>query len=706
MAKKLENINFSSGIRAEKIQYNFDALEEQLARERLAIAGHGISTGFEMSIEGFSIHIESGSLIGNNGKEIFLDAKTIEIERPRLKQEINKSVTVEEGGTITLGEIPYCLHRESAVLINSLQSGLTIVNANNINQTIKLRNIRDNILTIDSSYAGSVVKVSYSYTYKRYDTIYIDLNGEIKILEGTSSSSPSTILPEDSMYLIGYVEIDPFSLDEKNNKVSVLKIKKDMRNLRNLFTDNSNRLFICGVPFDNLQIIHMEQPTEPLINQLWYDGAANKLKVWKELDNIEQWTNVNDTSTIPVEEVKMWLPEQNPVDGKYFIFSQQEIQYHFVPNRNCLDIRIDQGILHKDQFDEVTLAEAKTNKVLRDFLINSHGYTEEFINQINEVYENIGIGFVLGSPLDKGCYVEALVHHRVHENPLSKRFQRTATFVARNYFRIDSNAKLFEIKEYFRFGENQLELFLDGRRLELGIDYVEGNDALYRYDQYQTLIEPKQGQALKHFLIKRDLPQNAILSYQITTNIYSYDHVEQLIENLSQQVLSAEMTVDLTQVEMTSIKEEVNQKIEAVTLDMATLKEQNAEHADFIRTTDTINVTNLSSDILGQLQKGFINKTFTKTASQIIPLQGITPKDFIIAFDMSKQTGNNILKRIENDNPQGEGDYYIESLVSNEMKTNASGSYYTEPVTQVNMHFKSASTVDIGSSVYITGIKF
>lgn len=699
MAKELERIDFSSGIRAEKIQNNFDALEEQLARERLAIAGHGISTGLDITIDKFDVEVREGSLIGHNGKEIFLESKTINIELPRLKSVTNETYLVEANGRITLPNIPYCLHRESAVNISSLQNGITITNYNNSGERIKLRGIRDNALTIDSSYSGSLVKISYSYTYKRYDTIYINLKGEIKVLEGTTSSAPSIVIPEDSMYILGYVEIDPFVENDRAEKVAMLKIKKDMRSLRNIFTDANNRLFICGIPFDNLQIIHMEQPAEPFINQLWYDAFSNKLKVWKELDNIEQWVNVNDISTIPVAEIKMWAPDEhcasnidvspNPADGQYFIFSPEEINLHYVPNRYALDIRIDQGILHKDQFEEVTLGEAKNNQALKEFLITKHGYTEEFINQIDDLYENIGVGFALATPLDKQCYVEVQVTHRLHENPLTHRFQRTATFKATNYYRVDSFQKVFTIDEYFRFKENQLEVYIGGDRLIPGLDFIEGLEAEYVYDDHGTLISPKQGKALNQFTIKKDIPNNSIVSYVVTSSIYSYDHVEQVVGDLSGKVDGVESMATEAKNIAQDVQVSTNQSINELKGVTAELQESNKEHSSFLKNSDKLTANNFSEDILAKLHKGFINKAIVKSTSQIVLLEGISPQDFIIAFDMSKTTGNNILKRIENDEPSGTGDYYIEHSAG-----------------QTKMHFKTASTVEIGSTLYLTGIKF
>ena len=106
------------------------------------------------------------------------------------------------------------------------------------------------------------------------------------------------------------------------------------------------------------------------------------------------------------------------------------------------------------------------------------------MEDIHEDYENIGIGFKLNAPLDENSYVEVRVKHRVNSNPISKRFQRSATFVAEGTetykkFVTDKhgnnifNEPVFKTNGIYRYDENQLEVFLNGRRLEKGVEWEE-----------------------------------------------------------------------------------------------------------------------------------------------------------------------------------------------------------------------------------------
>ena len=46
--KNLLPIDFSTGVRSEKIQYNFEALESQIANDRISTFGHGITEGLDI----------------------------------------------------------------------------------------------------------------------------------------------------------------------------------------------------------------------------------------------------------------------------------------------------------------------------------------------------------------------------------------------------------------------------------------------------------------------------------------------------------------------------------------------------------------------------------------------------------------------------------------------------------------------------------
>lgn len=680
---ELKIIDFTGGIRSGDIQDNFNVISDQISRERLSVAGYGISSGLELSINGFFTSISEGSLVGRNGAEAFLDSKTVKIEKPRLSGVIDKVFLIESEGKITLDNIPYCLHRESAVTINSINSGLHIYDYST-NERISLRAINDNILVVDSSYAGSLARISYSYTNKRYDTIYINKDKEIKNIEGTTSSSPSAIIPTDSMYVLGYIEVDPLGINEKNERVAKLIIREDARNVRNLYTDKNNKLYICGTLFDDLQIIHMTQPSTPHSEQLWYDFGSNKLKVWKEIDGTNMWVNVNDTSIVPALESYIFTPENNPQDGKTFIFPSENINLRYVPGKNSLDIRIDQGVLHRDQFSEVTMSQARGDASLRELLTLVYGYDGNLIDSVDEEIENIGIGFKLSSPLDQNCYVEALVTQRTHENPLFKRFQRTSTFVSEGSFQAAGANNIFTIDGSYLFGENQLEVYVDGKKLVRGREYLEGKESEYVYEN-NILVSPKAGNLMRTFTIKLNLPTNSTVVYRISTNINSYDHIEKIMGDLKESIDTSKTVSNQAIAIATALEAETNLSIAEINSGIDALIEKSLEHDTFMKKTDKISADNLNDALLKKTITGFINKTLTKTIGSMMPAPGIKKEDFIVMYNIS---GNTMLRRTEEDLASADGDYYVENTESGTI-----------------IMFKETASVEEGASLYITGMQ-
>lgn len=47
---QLKTIDFSQGIRSSEVMHNDRALQEQIERERLAIAGYGVNFGLDLSL--------------------------------------------------------------------------------------------------------------------------------------------------------------------------------------------------------------------------------------------------------------------------------------------------------------------------------------------------------------------------------------------------------------------------------------------------------------------------------------------------------------------------------------------------------------------------------------------------------------------------------------------------------------------------------
>lgn len=690
MFKELKEIDFSGGIRSELIQHNFEAVDDMIARERLAIGGHGIASGLQFVINDFNLTIKEGFLIDLDGKEVYIPETQFKIPHPRLKEVREEVHVVEHNGVISLPAIPYSPTRKHVATTEEMNNGITITSFTNALQKYACRTIQDNKISVDASLANESVKVSYSYTNPRIDTVFINEDHEIEILEGTSSTSPSVIIPERYTYLLGFVEVDPYYLQD-DKKIAKLKIKKDLKSLRNIFTDSDNNLWICGIPFDDLQIIHMEEPKDPHENQLWFDTVALKLKVWKVIDGIGQWVNVNDTSVVPVLESKIWVPDEayldtrpgnalNPEDLQTFIFhNTEDLNMRFIPKKNELSVYLDQGVLHSDQYYEITLADAKEDEALKLKLINEYGYTQENIDDCNEVYENIGIGFKLSMPLTKPCFIEARVTHRVNENPLRVRFQRTANFTFKKHLLISDTEKTFQTDRPYRFGENQLQVFLNGAKLVNDLDYREIPK------QAKQGYVPTIGELCSSFELLVSLGASNKLEYLINETLYSYDHLDQLIsENVTVEIDEVKEVSNEAMEEARTAKQAVANLQSDHGAAIEKLEEQNQEHDLFIKSSDKISEEMLDETLSKRIPKGTFNKKVTKQG-QNIELFDIGLNDFILAVNL---TTNQILVR--KDREEDEGDYIISQ--------DSSGRTY--------MVFNEVFRVSDGTPIYLTGMRF
>lgn len=289
----LNIIDFSNGIRPEEIQENFEYLQNQLSRERASVGGVGIASGLEIIVHAdqvsFEIELTGGSIIDEDGEEIFIDGKRIPIDPPILYQ-YKETLNLSSDRTVQLKHVPYSLDRRlPAQYASSYEpeiSGITIKHRGSLysDDFIRVRNIQDRVITVAGALLNDL-EVTYSYTAKRIDTLYIDKNLNIQVKEGTTSTTPSAILPLDAKYLIAYLEIDSEFIDEDYNVPHAhIYVKNDLRSIRNLYTDSEGTLYICGIPFDDLQIIHLKEPENPKPNTLWLNMGDNTLYCWRATD--------------------------------------------------------------------------------------------------------------------------------------------------------------------------------------------------------------------------------------------------------------------------------------------------------------------------------------------------------------------------------------------------------------------------------------
>lgn len=755
--KHLEIIDFSEGIRSTEIQHNFNVLQEQINKERASVAGPGISYGLNCSIKDFTLTVEEGCLIDKDGEQVYIDEMTMEIEKPILLEKIERKLTVDANNRVFLYERPYAANRlTTADNVNVKDSGVTVMISGMIGETAKLNlvSIDGNALNISAINGGSLehtpVDVTYYYTYKRRDVIYIDKEFKLKYRKGITSPSPSIPkLEEDEyIYILGYIEVDSNDISEKDQKeYAKAKFIKEFKSIRNVYTDDDNRLYLCGTPFDSIKVIHLVEPRNPEEDTFWYDASVNKLKIWRHTDkytfvdsityesinpdnpqifktnikylygrkqisiyvnniklNVDdyeegsdltdsqknedkvwsnefriikklkrydvvtyridrydgyaEWVAINDSSYVSAQERFIWTPEYLDYlqdncdhDMQYFFFdTEKHRNMLYVPNRNCLEIMIDQVPLHSDQFDEITMYDAiasdNANKI-RDKLVKYYHYNEDMdINHIHEEYENIGIGFKLDAAMKKKSYVEAIVTQRVNANPLTKRFQRSATFITEGsviynqYVSTDNgtvlNPAVFKTSIPYRYKEHQLEVFLNGRRLENGVDFVEvpAGDSI-------------QGAQIDSFKIldSANIKDQDNVIYKISTTVFSYDHLEGLLSGFEVRIADTEKKVDDYVKKFEELKNNVNSYTEEVRGHIDTLTNiENTLDNKYMFKSAQIGKDNIVSSIYEGTANGLINEIFMETEqNQRFDVTNFcSSKDFVILTNVSS---NKILCR-------------------------------------------------------------
>lgn len=675
---ELRIIDFSKGIKSSEVMHNDRALQEQIDRERLAIAGSGVNYGLTMELDGFKLKITDGSVVDIDGQERYIVGGTFDIELPKL---INRKQVLfaTEGGIITLDDTPYAETRTepSQFTENADDIGITLYYEDNPSSILNISSIAGKTLYTNATSASRSVVVNYSTAYDRIDTVYINEKYKLAICNGTDSTTPSSYIPEDSRYVLGFVKVNSMYYDDNvHHSTARASIEQYLSNRRTVYTDSSNNLYLCGTPFESLIQIYLREPANPTEGMIWYDMASNKLHIWRQSDNFaftdtvtyqssdvdnkqlfttsvgymeDQlhvyiqsrkddgtkawyklsdteleyqtdlresekgiteskefkiikklvtgtkvkyvinkydggycWVPVNDTSYVSASECKMWTSNENKDnlveyvtglnlnemvserkdhDLQTFLFKQDELHLRFTPYKNELAIMINQTPLHRDQFIEITIDDIMSNETLIKMATSHYGYTIEQLENLKNDGRNIGLGFKLLNPLDYPGFIEVNITHRVNVSMLRNKFQRSACFSKTNTIVYDQESTNlnYEIKDKniiistlipYEYGEEQLEVYVDGIRLKKSaiteiVSY--GNSSI--------------GASCKKFslnIAEIGLLKGSEITYKITTNVYSYDHVKSAMEeqqfDLINQVVSLQSAVEKLQRQIQEIQ--------------------------------------------------------------------------------------------------------------------------------------------------------
>lgn len=652
MSNELLQLDFAPGIKAENINFNFELIHEWLKRERLRTAGWGLVEGFEMSadLQTFLVSVAQGMQINDLGEEIIVPPKTFHVGPPD-SIDMTEEVIPDEEGNIKLKFCPYSPSRFGYIFYNPptdklypIKEELYITDLLSGSRVPILSAIGQDIVVNAMNWSGRTLQVTYKYTRNRVDSIMLHKDGTYRYEKGIMSTSPSHVdLKDYPDYLaigIVYWEI--------GRTVSVT-FYDTYRTYRKVYVDKQNRLYLNGKLYKEAQLIYFVEPEEPQVNDLWYDHKTNMLMIWKEQDGEFGWHVINDCSTVPVRESKMWTPENFPADMQTFLFEDQDIDLRYIPNTNALEIVIDQGVVMNDQFDEIVMPGSKP-------------------------YLSDGIGFKLKTPLDGATFVQVTVNHSVRNAPLRETFQRAAIFITENFVPYNTlNAeKVFTTETPYTLGEQQLEVFVEGNRLQRGLDFIEMVDAT------TPATTGDRGKMSSTFKVLSDIASGDTVTHKVTRHVWSFDHLDMMvheIEDKADDALSqcAQLRTDLTTFNTTVVSQfaALNGQISTVEAKVATLN-------NFVKKTDQLVIDNMPAEIRDNARSGAINDVKPTTGD--ITVDGVKETDMLFVFYVSADMNRVLMRGAE---------YEISA-------NGATG-------VRISLH---PDLVSSGANLYITGIKF
>ena len=607
---KLNDLDFSAGIKAQYINENFDLVRRWIEAERLRIGGWGLVEGFELSrdLSDFTVHVTEGMLINEDGEEVHVDEHTFQVGPPVYKDMVEE-LTVSAEGVITLSFAPYSNIQKHTIIYNPPEySELSSDEFNIINldtgshlTTRDIRFIDENICIVNNELAGAKVKVTYLYANDRIDGILLKKDGSEYIYEiGIISTSPTQQVIQDYLkngyYLIG------FAYWHIGKEIDVQFITTD-RNFRPIFVDEDNNLYLNGVLYAGNKFIYFVEPEYPKENDLWYDTENEILYIWRPNENGEyEWKAINDLSRFS-REYGYFSEEENPDDLQTFTFEEKP-NLRFVPGQNSLTIVIDQVLVMRDQFTE---------------LYEQSTYDDNAVT---------GYGFKLNNPLERPSIVEVYVDHSVNvKNQEKELFLHTAGFIDSGSFSVtDENTTDFTCTGDYEINEKQLEVWLNGVRLIFPDQYCEltRDNETTTVEDYQTLTNK--------FRVLVALKPEDIVSYKITRFMSTYDNLRVVTDALNEKVDSAVKNLDDTRLELDTVIDNVNNTLEEITDTNTKLAEEVTRISnDMVSKSEGVSIDDLQDEIKDNLTDGTIY--FVQNAnSSLITIRTLKEEDYLSIF--------------------------------------------------------------------------
>ena len=451
-----------------------------------------------------------------------------------------------------------------------------------------------------------------------------------------------------------------------------------------------------------------------------------------------RWVPINKESYVRTKEHKVYgvdasWPEGNywtsyqasrlgkdkegyPYKYSYFIFdANTDRNMLFSPANNEVDVMINQMPLHKDQYSEIMLdmldmLPPEVKRAISDV----YGWDDSTIHRMNELYDDVGIGVMLNNPLDSiyneglfnehnqminesELYVEIIVNRACSAVNNKRKLQRVATFIDEDSFVVDNTFNtIVDLKDkYYRYNENQLDIYINGVRLTKEVDYIEGTDLDDNLNDEANMLRYR-GAISKQFKIIRPLNIGDIVSYKITSNFYSYDHINSLLDKIETDQEACNAKVETLYNSTMKLHDDTNSIIKDIQNQVSKYVDNKNDALNTYLTRESIiSEDQLAADVVKRIPQSLDHIyhviTFESYSDIGFDLTNyIREEDFILIW--WRDTANNNIDRML----LPDENYFIETDISN-----------TGTVTvYLKLTEDTLSNIKTGDKLIIRGIKF
>ena len=451
-----------------------------------------------------------------------------------------------------------------------------------------------------------------------------------------------------------------------------------------------------------------------------------------------RWVPINKESYVRTKEHKVYgvdasWPEGNywtsyqasrlgkdkegyPYKYSYFIFdANTDRNMLFSPANNEVDVMINQMPLHKDQYSEIMLdmldmLPPEVKRAISDV----YGWDDSTIHRMNELYDDVGIGVMLNNPLDSiyneglfnehnqminesELYVEIIVNRACSAVNNKRKLQRVATFIDEDSFVVDNTFNtVVDLKDkYYRYNENQLDIYINGVRLTKEVDYIEGTDLDDNLDDEANMLRYR-GAISKQFKIIRPLNIGDVVSYKITSNFYSYDHINSLLDKIETDQEACNAKVETLYNSTMKLHDDTNSIIKDIQNQVSEYVDNKNDALNTYLTRESIiSEDQLAADVVKRIPQSLDHIyhviTFESYSDIGFDLTNyIREEDFILIW--WRDTANNNIDRML----LPDENYFIETDISN-----------TGTVTvYLKLTEDTLSNIKTGDKLIIRGIKF